>query len=188
MILGSQGSTKSSTCWTKPYMLACKRNITIQSSTVTALNPNSVHRIECTLYPGLNVYDHNSSAPPDHILFSSVPRGNWNLPWMPLFSSPVLSPVRWEWREVKTLSASGHPREVFKAAISAGWHWIPGELSPRGLETEEALSRGLGGGVKERGMCDNGYCWVDPEAGLPQLCLSLTWTIGGYKCYVSVFG
>lgn len=120
---------------------------------------------------GLNVYDHIPSAPPDHILFSSVPRGNCNLPWMPLFSSPALSPVRWKWREVKTQSASGHPREVFKAARSAGWHWIPEELSPRGLETEGALSRGSGGGVEERGMCDNGYCWVDLSLG----CLNSAW-------------
>lgn len=90
---------------------------------------------------------------------------------MPLFSPPASSPVRWKWREVKAQSTSGQPRGVLKAAISAGWHWIPRELSPRGWGTEGVLSRGLGGGGD-----DDGYSWVD------RLCLICT-----ASCHVSFF-
>lgn len=91
---------------------------------------------------------------------------------MPLSKPPALSPVRWKWRELKIQSASGQPRGVFKAAISAGWHQIPQELSPRGWGTEGALSTGVGGGG--RGTVDvdgDEYYYLD--LGLPSAVLAV---------------
>lgn len=105
----------------------------------------------------MSVYDHGCDP---NTLSAALFGKNCNLHWMPPFSPAALSLIRWKWRKVKTQSVPGRPGGLFKAAISAGWHWIPRELSPRGCGTEEALSSEGGGGGAAVEVDDDQYCWV----------------------------
>lgn len=98
----------------------------------------------------------------DPVSLSTVLRDDCNLLWMTLLNSPVLMPVRWKWRELKTQSAWGDPRGMFKTSYKCKLLLNSTGVFSMWLQNRGSLSRGVEGGRRgERSRGCGQCCWLD---------------------------